>query len=37
MGEACLSIRCLADVDAEVLEQLIAGSVALIRRRRPVS
>lgn len=37
MGKACLSIRRLADVDTDVLEQLIAGSVAEVRRRYPES
>lgn len=32
MGKACLSIRRLSDVDAEVLAQLVIGSVAEIRR-----
>lgn len=33
MGKACLYIKRLSDVDTEVLEQLIAGSVAEVRRR----
>jgi Domain of unknown function (DU1801) len=33
MGKACLSIRRLSDVDMKILERLIAGSVAEIRRR----
>ncbi len=33
MGKACLSIRRLSDIDPDVLEQLIAGSVAEVRRR----
>lgn len=33
MGKACLYIRSLADVDMAVLEQLVAGSVAEVRRR----
>jgi hypothetical protein len=33
MGKSCLYIRKLADVDLGVLEQLVAGSVAEIRRR----
>jgi hypothetical protein len=33
MAKACLYIRKLADVDLEVLEQLVAGSVAEMRRR----
>ncbi len=37
MGKACLSIKRLADVDAGVLEQLVAGSVAEVRRRHPAS
>jgi len=37
MGKACLSIRRLADVDTDVLEHLIAGSVAEVRRRYPES
>lgn len=36
MGKSCLSIKRLADVDAKVLEQLVAGSVAEITRRHPV-
>lgn len=32
MGKSCLSIRRLSDVDLEVLEKLIAGSVAEVRR-----
>jgi Domain of unknown function (DU1801) len=33
MGKACLSIRRLSDVDSKVLEQLVAGSLAEVRRR----
>lgn len=33
MGKACLYIRRLADVDLGVLEQLIASSVAEVKRR----
>lgn len=33
MGKSCLYIRKLADVDAAVLEQLIADSVKEVRRR----
>jgi hypothetical protein len=33
IGKACLYIRRLGEVDMQVLEQLIAGSVAEIRRR----
>lgn len=35
MGKACLYFKRLADLDAGVLETLIAGSVAEIRRRYP--
>jgi hypothetical protein len=33
MGKACLYFRRLADLDPAVLEQLVAGSVAEVRRR----
>lgn len=33
MGKACLYLRTLKDVDADVLEQLVAGSVAEVKRR----
>ena len=33
MGKACLSIRRLSEIDLKVLEQLIADSVAEVRRR----
>jgi hypothetical protein len=33
MGKSCLYIRRLSDVDPQVLEQLVAGSVAEIKRR----
>jgi hypothetical protein len=33
MGKACLYIRKLADVDLKVLEKLIVGSVAEVKRR----
>jgi len=33
MGKSCLYIRRLADLDAAVLEQLVAGSVAEVKRR----
>lgn len=33
MGKACLTIRKLADVDVKVLEKLIVGSVAEVKRR----
>jgi hypothetical protein len=35
MGKACLYIKRLADLDARVLETLIAGSVAELKRRYP--
>ena len=35
MGKACLYFRRLADLDVKVLEALIAGSVAEVRRRYP--
>jgi hypothetical protein len=35
MGKSCLYIKRLADLDVEVLEALIAGSVAEVRRRYP--
>ena len=35
MGKACLYFKRLADLDAKVLEALIAGSVAEIQRRYP--
>jgi hypothetical protein len=35
MGKACLYFKRLADLDATVLEALIAGSVAEIKRRYP--
>jgi hypothetical protein len=33
MGKSCLTLRRLSDVDREVLEQLVADSVAEVRRR----
>ena len=33
MGKACLYVRKLSDVDLEVLEQLVVGSVAEVKRR----
>lgn len=33
MGKACLYIRQLSDVDLKVLEQLVIGSVAEMKRR----
>ena len=35
MGKSCLYFRRLADIDVAVLEALIAGSVAEVRRRYP--
>jgi hypothetical protein len=35
MGKACLYFKRLADLDVSVLEALIAGSVAELRRRHP--
>jgi len=35
MGKACLYFKRLADLDVDVLESLIAGSVAEIERRHP--
>lgn len=35
MGKSCLYIKRLADLDAKVLEQLVANSVAEVRRRYP--
>ena len=35
MGRSCLYIRRLADVDVDVLEALIAASVAGVQRRYP--
>jgi hypothetical protein len=35
MGKSCLYFKRLADVDVKVLEALIAGSVAEVRRRYP--
>jgi len=33
MGKSCLYVRRLSDVDAGVLERLVVGSVAEVRRR----
>ena len=33
MGKACLYVRKLSDVDAKVLQELVAGSVAEVKRR----
>jgi len=35
MGKSCLYFKRLADLDVEVLEALIAGSVADVKRRYP--
>ena len=35
MGKACLYVRRLSDVDAAVLEQMVAASVATTRARYP--
>lgn len=35
MGKSCLYFKRLGDLDVEVLEALVAGSVAEIRRRYP--
>ena len=35
MGKSCLYFKRLADLDVEVLEALIAGSVAGVKRRYP--
>ena len=37
MGKSCLYFKRLADLDAKVLEALIAGSVAEAKRRYPTS
>ena len=37
MGKSCLYFKRLADLDVEVLEALIAGSVAEVRRRYPAA
>lgn len=36
-AKACLYVKRLADLDLQVLEQLIAGSVAAMKRRYPPS
>ena len=33
MGKACLYVRKLSDVDVKVLQELVAGSVAEVKRR----
>jgi hypothetical protein len=35
MGKACLYFKRLTDIDVKVLEALIAGSVAEVKRRYP--
>jgi hypothetical protein len=35
MGKVCLYFKRLADLDVQVLEALIAGSVAEVKRRYP--
>ena len=35
LGKSCLYFKRLADLDLSVLEQLVAGSVAEVRRRHP--
>ena len=35
MGKSCLYFKRLADLDVKVLEALIAGSVAEVKRRYP--
>ena len=35
MGKSCLYFKRLADLNVEVLEELIAGSVAELQRRHP--
>ncbi len=35
MGKSCLSVRQLSDVRLDVLEQLVAGSIAETKRRYP--
>jgi hypothetical protein len=37
MGKSCLYFKRLADVDAKILEALIAGSVAGVKRRYPTN
>ena len=37
MGKSCLYFKRLADLDVEVLEALIAGSVADVKRRYPIN
>ena len=35
MGKSCLYFKRLADLDISVLEKVIAGSIAAVRRRHP--
>lgn len=35
MGKSCLYLKSLAEVDTEVLRQLIDGSIAALKRRYP--
>lgn len=35
MGKGCLYFKRLADLDVKILEALIAGSVAEVKRRYP--
>jgi hypothetical protein len=35
LGKACLYVRQLGDLDLAVLERLVAGSIAEVRRRYP--
>lgn len=37
MGKSCLYFKRLSDLDAKVLESLVSGSVAEVRRRHPAS
>ena len=37
MGKACLYFKRLADLDINVLEKLVSGSVAGIKRRHAVT
>ena len=37
MAKACLYLRRLSDVDLKVLEQLVAGSAAEVKRRHPAT
>jgi hypothetical protein len=37
MGKSCLYIKRLADLDSGLLEKLVAGSVAEVRRRYPTA